>query len=112
MTKPKKSQEHNKCLDIFKIPLFLAMVRPNMIFYYFRVMLRAQHIYNKSYVENCYWFLIKKKKKKKQKQQQQPKKIVYETVNFGSSNLTKPKKKKSRSTTKCHNISQCHFQLW
>ena len=26
-------------------------------------MLRAQHIYNKSYVENCYWFLIKKKKK-------------------------------------------------
>ena len=35
----------------------------------------------------------------------QLKKIVPETVNFGSQILTKPKKK-SRNTTKYHNISQ------
>ena len=40
-------------------------------------------------------------KKKKKKNQQ--KKILSETVNFCSPNLTK-QRKKSRNTTKCHNI--------
>ena len=44
-----------------------------------------------------------KKKKKKQQTKNQQKKIVCETVNFCAPNLTKPKKK-SRNTTKCHNI--------
>ena len=40
------------------------------------------------------------------KKKNQPKKIVFEKVNFGLPNLTKPKKKKkkkSRNTTNYHN---------
>ena len=40
---------------------------------------------------------------KKIQTKSQPKKIVCEIINFGSPNLTKPKKK-SRNIIKCHNI--------
>ena len=42
-------------------------------------------------------------KKKIQQTKNQQKKIVRETVNFCTPNLTKPKKK-SRNKVKCHNI--------
>ena len=72
-------------------------------------MLYPQYFHNKFFVVNCYWVLIGttalnyELKKKKQQRKNQQKKIVCETVNFCSSNMTKPKKK-SRNTTKCHNI--------
>ena len=44
-----------------------------------------------------------KKKKKQNKTKRQHKRIVHETMNFGSLNLTKLKKK-SKNTTKYHNI--------
>ena len=45
-------------------------------------------------------FLLKivRKEKEKEKKKSQPKKIIYETVNFGSKKLTKPIKI-SRNTT-------------
>ena len=41
LTKPKESQQHNKCYDIFTIPLFLVMVGFGMIFllFYFSIRL-------------------------------------------------------------------------
>jgi len=48
-------------------------------------------------VVNCCWFLIGTTNKNQQK------KIVHETVNFCSPNLTKSKKK-SKNTTNCHNV--------
>ena len=55
---------------------------------------------------------IKKKKKTKTKTKRQPKKIVHAIVNFGSLNLTKPKKKSS-NTKKVTTFSQYfYFRLW
>ena len=46
----KKPRNTTKSHDIFTIPLFLAMVGPSLIFYYFilRVILRPQYFHNKS----------------------------------------------------------------
>ena len=43
--------------------------------------------------------MVHKDKNTIKKTKGQPKKIVYEIVNCGSTNWTKPKKKKSRNTT-------------
>ena len=55
-----------------------------------------QHFHNKSLVVNSYWVLIGTTTLnyalKKQQTKNQQKKIVHETVNFCSPNLTKPKK--------------------
>ena len=66
-----------------------------------------QHFHIKSLVVNCYWVLIETTTLnyalKKQQTKNKQKKIVRETMNFCSPNLTKPKKK-YRNTTKCYNI--------
>ena len=50
------------------------------------------------------------------KKKNQPKKIVFEKVNFGLPNLTKPKKKKKKSLGTQQNITTLsqylYFQLW
>ena len=45
---------------------------------------------------------------KKQQTKNQQKKIMHETVNFCSLNLTKPKKK-SKNTANCHNLIFYYF---
>ena len=53
----------------------------------------------------------KQKQKKKQKTKNQLKKTAHETINFGSSNLTKPKKK-SKNTINVTFSQHLYFQLW
>ena len=69
-------------------------------------MLCLQHFNNKSSVVNCYWFYIVHLKKKEKRSQL--KKIVLEIMNFGSTNLTKPKKK-LRNITKYYKIFTISF---
>ena len=53
----------------------------------------------------------KKQNKTKQKTKNQLKKTAHETMNFGSSNLTKPKKK-SKNTINVTFSQYLYFQLW
>ena len=95
----KNPRNTTKCHNIFTIFFISSYGRSQfdiLLFYFFTSTAFSQQILDEKLL-----LVLKLRIKKKAKIQQ--KKIVCETVNFGSPNLT-ILKKKSKSTTKYHNV--------
>ena len=101
MSHKKESQEHNKISQYFLFPTVVSLSLI-LLFYFFMSTSFLQQIFGEKLL------LILKLCIKKKNNKRQYKKIVCETVIFGSPNLT-ILKKKSKNTKKYHNIFTIPF---